>query len=45
MLYYVYILNAVNNSTKFYVGMTENIESRLVVHNSGGSVHTAKNRP
>ncbi len=29
----------------FYVGMTENLEERLKVHNSGGVPHTSKFAP
>ncbi len=45
MLYYVYILNSISSPDRFYVGYTESIENRLDTHNSGGSVHTAKDKP
>ena len=45
MNYYVYILNSIIFPEKFYVGYTEDIETRLKTHNVGGSIHTAKDRP
>lgn len=43
-MYYVYILKCANNI--FYVGMTSNINRRLMAHLSGnGSVITKKNKP
>jgi predicted GIY-YIG superfamily endonuclease len=41
---FVYILRCSNSS--YYVGITENVSSRLARHNSGnGSVHTRLQRP
>ena len=34
-MYYLYVLNSANFSRK-YTGITENVESRLSKHNSGG---------
>ena len=34
-MYYVYILNSVNHPSKYYIGYTENIETRLETHNKG----------
>ena len=43
-MYYVYILHCANGS--FYVGSTEDIDSRLKAHNEGrGAAHTYKHRP
>ena len=42
--FYVYILRTVTEPPHFYTGFTENLESRLVHHNSGGDPHTAKYR-
>ena len=44
-LYYVYILRSVNNPQKIYVGYTININQRLVIHNEGKSIYTAKYKP
>lgn len=45
MQYFVYILNSVAFSEKFYVGFTEDIETRLDTHNRGGSIHTKNHKP
>jgi len=42
--YYVYILKSAN-SDHYYTGFTENLDSRLKHHNSGGDPHTSKYRP
>jgi predicted GIY-YIG superfamily endonuclease len=44
-MFYVYILRSINFPEKIYVGYTINIEQRLDVHNSGGSIYTAKYKP
>ncbi|PJC36972.1 excinuclease ABC subunit C [Candidatus Peregrinibacteria bacterium CG_4_9_14_0_2_um_filter_53_11] len=44
-MYYVYIIQSINNSDEFYTGFSENIDSRLEDHNSGKSLHTSKFRP
>jgi predicted GIY-YIG superfamily endonuclease len=41
----VYILQSVGDPLHFYTGFTENLEARLVHHNSGGDPHSAKYRP
>jgi predicted GIY-YIG superfamily endonuclease len=43
--FYVYILRTETDPPHFYTGFTENLEARLVDHNSGGDPHTAKYRP
>jgi predicted GIY-YIG superfamily endonuclease len=43
--YYVYILQSNIDQKRFYTGFTENLESRLRSHNSGGCYHTSKYRP
>jgi predicted GIY-YIG superfamily endonuclease len=45
MNHYVYILNSIKYPEKFYVGYTQDIQSRLATHNAGESIHTAKNKP
>ncbi len=43
-MYYVYIIvSRINNQT--YVGYTTNLKKRMITHNSGGSLHTAKYKP
>ena len=43
--FYVYILRSQSNPPHFYTGLTEDLDSRLSHHNSGGDPHTAKHRP
>ncbi len=45
MSYYVYIIRSINFPQTIYVGYTTDINQRLETHNSGGSIHTAKDRP
>ena len=42
---YVYILSSLNNPERHYTGLTDNLESRLIKHNSGEVSHTAKYLP
>ena len=44
-LFYVYILRSETEPPHFHVGFTENLQSRLKHHNSGGNPHTAKYKP
>jgi putative endonuclease len=41
----VYILKTIRHPTRYYVGLTTNVATRLAVHNSGGSLYTAELRP
>ena len=43
--FYVYILRTDADPPHFYTGFTEDLDGRLVHHNSGGDPHTAKFRP
>ncbi len=43
--YYTYILESVNKPNRFYVGFTEDLESRLISHNQGNNPHTSRYRP
>ena len=45
MYYYVYLIRSVNFPETIYVGYTLNLKKRLETHNSGGSIHTKKDRP
>jgi predicted GIY-YIG superfamily endonuclease len=42
---YVYILESEKNAKHWYVGVTNNLELRLVEHNAGDSFHTNKFKP
>lgn len=42
---YVYILQSLTDTKRFYSGLTDDLPSRLSKHNSGGVTHTAKHRP
>lgn len=44
-MYFVYIINSECQPDKFYIGYTLDVESRLVVHNQGGSIYTKDYRP
>ena len=45
MFHYVYLIKSEKYPDKVYVGNTVNLKQRLETHNSGGSVHTAQDRP
>ncbi|MBP9693673.1 MAG: GIY-YIG nuclease family protein [Alphaproteobacteria bacterium] len=45
MYYYVYLIQSLPYPDQRYVGITQGLNNRLDVHNSGGSVHTAKYKP
>jgi predicted GIY-YIG superfamily endonuclease len=42
---YVYILQSLTDSERFYTGITGDLKARLSAHNSGTVIHTAKYRP
>ena len=44
-LTFVYVLRSVPSPTRYYVGLTSDVRSRLETHNSGGSQHTAALKP
>ncbi len=44
-MYYVYIIQSISFSKRFYTGFTENINDRVKDHNSGKSPYTNKFRP
>ena len=44
-IFIVYVIRSVKDPTKYYTGLTDNVERRLAVHNSGGSQYTATLRP
>ena len=43
--HYVYILESVLKPDHFYVGMTEDLHTRLRKHNAGEVPHTSKCKP
>ena len=42
---YVYILQSTADDERFYVGISNDLKSRLRQHNAGEVFHTAKHRP
>jgi predicted GIY-YIG superfamily endonuclease len=42
---FVYVIQSVEHPDRYYCGLTSNARTRLEVHNSGGSRHTAALRP
>ena len=42
---FVYVIRSVSHPDRYYTGITDNVERRLAVHNSGGSKHTSMLRP
>lgn len=44
-MYHVYLLRSLKYPNQTYVGYTLNVQERLKTHNTGGSIHTAKDKP
>jgi predicted GIY-YIG superfamily endonuclease len=42
---YVYLLQSISHPDQNYVGLADDLRTRLKVHNAGGSPHTSKFRP
>ena len=42
MYYYVYILQSINYTDKYYTGFTTNIKKRIIKHNEGSAQYTSK---
>ena len=42
---FVYVLQSAKEPSRYYTGITSDVNRRLAVHNSGGSQHTAAIRP
>jgi hypothetical protein len=42
---YVYLLQSFEHPERNYVGLADDLRSRLAAHNAGGSPHTAKYKP
>lgn len=43
--YVVYILQSERVPTRYYSGLTSNVDDRIAAHNAGRSPHTASGRP
>jgi len=41
----VYLLQSLSDPTERYVGLTDDLERRLIEHNTGKSSHTSKHGP
>ena len=41
----VYVLRSGGSKSRFYVGLTHDVDSRLADHNAGRCPHTARYRP
>ena len=42
---YVYMLQSLEDSERYYVGSTDDLKERLKYHNAGKVVHTSKYKP
>ena len=42
---YVYILESLSSAGGFYIGLTDDLATRLIKHNAGGVPHSTKVRP
>ena len=42
---YVYLLQSIDHPEEVYVGLTDDLRTRLASHNAGQSPHTAKFKP
>ena len=42
---YVYILQSIENASRHYTGVTDDLKARLAKHNAGLVSHTKKYRP
>lgn len=42
---YVYLIRSESHPKQSYIGITSDLKKRLIVHNSGGSIHTSKFTP
>jgi predicted GIY-YIG superfamily endonuclease len=43
--FYTYILQSEKTPDRFYIGFTEDLESRMKAHNQGKDPHTSKYKP
>jgi len=42
---YVYLIRSKSHPKQSYIGITSDLKKRLIIHDSGGSVHTSKFKP
>jgi putative endonuclease len=42
---YVYILESIADPARHYIGITDDLKSRIVRHNAGEVLHTSKFKP
>ena len=42
---FVYVLRNADNPPRYYTGLTSDVATRLMEHNAGSCIHTAKYRP
>jgi putative endonuclease len=42
---FVYVLRNADDSPRYYTGLTSDVATRLMEHNAGSCIHTAKYRP
>ena len=45
LMKYAYLIKSESHTKQSYIGTTSDLKKRLIVHNSGGSVHTSKFKP
>ena len=44
-MYYVYLIRSLKDSTKKYIGFTNDLDQRMEKHNNGASIYTSDYRP
>jgi predicted GIY-YIG superfamily endonuclease len=44
-MHYVYLIRSIQQPEQTYIGLTDDLKTRLNKHNEGGSPHTAKYKP
>jgi len=44
-LKYVYLIQSILYPNQRYVGVTSDVDKRIIAHNAGRSPHTSKNKP
>ncbi len=44
-MHHVYLLQSLHCPNQRYIGLTDNLQQRLITHNQGGSPHTSKYAP
>ena len=44
-MHYVYLIRSIQYPDQTYIGLTDDLKSRLNKHNEGGSPHTSKYKP